>query len=65
MSTAPRTTARRYTLRPQTPAATKPPVYALSFELPEPRQGMIRAFLVDVAMNVAAVTVGIALMIDN
>ena len=64
MSTAPRTTARRYTLRPQSPAM-RPPVYAVRFELPEPRRGMIRAFLVDVAMSVAAVTACLALMVDG
>lgn len=56
--------SKRYTLRPQTPAM-KPPVYAVRFELPEPRKGMIRALLVDVATSVAAVVAGVALMVDG
>lgn len=56
--------AARYTLRPQTPAM-RPPVYAMRFELPEPRPGMIRAFLLDVAAATLAVTVSLALMIDG
>ena len=56
--------AQRYTLRPQTPNMRKP-VYALRFELPEPRKGMIRAALADVAVSVAAVAVTLALMVDN
>ncbi len=56
--------ATRYTLRPQHPTM-KPPVYAMRFELPEPREGMIRAFLFDVAAAAIAVTAGLALMIDG
>ena len=54
----------RYTLRPQTPNMRKP-VYALRFELPEPRRGMIRAFLLDVLAATLAVTAGLALMVDG
>ena len=54
----------RYTLRPQHPTM-KPPVYAMRFELPEPRKGMIRAFLLDVLAATLAVTAGLALMIDG
>ena len=57
-------TERRYTLRPQTPNM-KPPVYALRFELPEPRKGMIRAALMDICVGVAAVAACLALMIDG
>ena len=56
--------AARYTLRPQHPTM-KPPVYAMRFELPEPRKGMIRAFLLDVLAATLAVTTGLALMIDG
>lgn len=56
--------AARYTLRPQTPTM-KPPVYAMRFELPEPRKGMIRAFLLDVLAATLAVTAGLALMVDG
>jgi hypothetical protein len=56
--------AARYTLRPQTPTM-KPPVYAMRFELPEPRKGMIRAFILDVLAATLAVTAGLALMIDG
>lgn len=62
-------TERRYTLRPQTPttgtANMRKPVYALRFELPEPRKGMIRAALMDIFVGVATVAAGLALMIDN
>lgn len=54
----------RYTLRPQTPAM-KPPIYAVRFELPPPRRGMIRAFIVDVLASVAAVVACLALMVDG
>jgi hypothetical protein len=54
----------RYTLRPQHPTM-KPPVYAMRFELPEPRKGMIRAFIFDVAAATLAVTAGLALMVDG
>ena len=61
--------AARYTLRPQHPQSQaihmRPPVYAMRFELPEPRPGMIRAFLLDVAAATLAVTAGLALMIDG
>jgi len=56
--------AARYTLRPQHPTM-KPPVYAMRFELPEPRKGMIRAFILDVLAATIAVTAGLALMIDG
>lgn len=59
----------RYALRPQTTQTQlrgmKPPVYALRFELPEPRKGMIRAFLLDVLAATLAVTAGLALMVDG
>ena len=61
--------AARYTLRPQHPESKalhmRPPVYAMRFELPEPRKGMIRAFLLDVLAATLAVTAGLALMVDG
>lgn len=54
----------RYTLRPQTPTM-KPPVYAMRFELPPPRSGMLRAFLADVALATLAVIAALCLMIDG
>jgi len=61
--------AARYTLRPQTPQSQalhmRPPVYAMRFELPEPRRGMIRAFLLDVLAATLAITAGLVLMIDG
>jgi len=55
--------APRYTLRPQTTQTqpARPARYAVRFELPEPRPGMIRGFLRDLAIVVATA----ALMIDN
>jgi hypothetical protein len=61
--------AVRYTLRPQHPESKalhmRPPVYAMRFELPEPRKGMIRAFILDVLAATLAVTAGLALMVDG
>jgi hypothetical protein len=61
--------AARYTLRPQHPESKalhmRPPVYAMRFELPDPRPGMIRAFILDVLAATLAVTAGLALMIDG
>ena len=61
--------AARYTLRPQHPESKaphmRPHVYAMRFELPEPRPGMIRAFILDVLAATLAVTTGLALMVDG
>lgn len=43
----------------------KPPVYALTFELPPPRKFMIRGFLLDVLASTIAVVCALALMIDG
>jgi hypothetical protein len=53
--------APRYTLRPQTTQTQPAARYAVRFELPEPRKGMIRGLLRDLAIVVATA----ALMIDN
>lgn len=41
------------------------PVYAVRFELPPPRSGMLRAFLADVALATLAVIAALCLMIDG
>jgi len=43
----------------------KPPVYAISLELPPPRPWMIRGFLLDVLTSTIAVVCALALMIDG
>lgn len=43
----------------------KPPVYAITLELPPPRKFMIRGFLLDVLASTFAVSCALALMIDG